>query len=464
MAAAFKCKAVVPRSDQALLDIVPRWSETSVELPALILEPEIDEDIVDAIKFAKTNGLILVVANGTCGPFVPITSKTLYMKMSRFNHVDLDMSSETVRIGGGATTAAVMKAITKAGYYTLWPNSDAVGYVGCLLGGGSSTMNGLHGYMVDAVVSIQLITADGSKLEVGPFSTGKERDLFNVLCGAGFGFGVITSVVMKAFRISNLHLDNNNNIWTRRVILPANAIEIAARTFAVMHQVPPALTMTMVCTRSPPTSEAPGIPITMITGTYFGPSKEGEVAAASLFDEELITSALESVTELVSLADINLPLKPLSINGGHKGFSSTFLESIDAKAIQEAFDLWLQLGDRHLDAYPTSLVFNRWNTEAIIRNGQAEPGRGKFFEHRTQSMVANVMRWSIKKESVQAVEQFGDNFLRIVRSGSAGPPKSIPNNQRPDMDLEELYSRGKIAEIKEIKYTWDPLGMFWCPV
>lgn len=167
---------------------------------------------------------------------------------------------------------------------------------------------------------------------------------------------------------------------------------------------------------------------------------------------------------MVSFADVNLPLKPLSTNGGHKGFSSTFLESIDAKAIQEAFDLWLSLGERHHDAHPTSLVFNRWNPEAIFRHGQTEIGRGKFFEHRIFNMVANVMRWCSKEETVQAVEQFGDDFLKIVRRGSVRPHKCIANNQRPNMGLEELYSRDKVIKLREIKSTWDPLQIFWCPI
>lgn len=261
----FKCEATVPNSNQALHDVVPRWSETFVELPALILTPDCEGDIVDAIKYAKEHGLTVVAANGTCAPFVSITSKTLYLKLNKFNGVDLDVTSKTVRIGGGATTAEVIKTTTAAGYYTLWPNSNALGYVGCVLDGGSNTMDGLHWYMIDAVVSIQLITAAGMKLEVGPFSTGKERELFNALCGAGFGFAVVTSVVMKAFHMVDLNLDNNT-IWTRRISLPANAIEIVAKTFADMQQVPIALTMTMVCTRSPPNSENLGTPVIMITG------------------------------------------------------------------------------------------------------------------------------------------------------------------------------------------------------
>jgi hypothetical protein len=83
-------------------------------------------------------------------------------------------------------------------------------------------MNGLHGFMVDAVASMQLITTDGVRLEVSLSSKGSERTLFNALCGAGFGLAIVTSVVMKAFRISRLRL-TDNSIWTRRVVLPASA-------------------------------------------------------------------------------------------------------------------------------------------------------------------------------------------------------------------------------------------------
>ncbi len=457
-----KCEVLAPDHSGASQHTLPRWSNTYVETPAIIIRPDAEDDIVVAVKYAKENNLTLVTANGGRAPFVPITSKTLYLDMERFNQVTLDKSSGTVRIGGGASTEDVINSLTAKEYYTLWPNSNAVGYVGCLLGGGSSTVNGLHGYLIDAVESIQLITADCVKLEVGPHSEREERILFNALCGAGFGLAVVTSVVMKAFPIASMGL-TDNGIWTRRVTLPATAIDVAAQTFASMRQLPPALTLTIVCARAPPTSATPLAPLIMMVASYFGPPSEGEQAVPALFDDSLTSQALSAETKLIPFAEANLPLKPLSANSGHKGFSGAFLDTIDAESIQEAFARWLKLGEQYEDASPTTLIFNKWDAKAIIANGQTEVGRAKFFEHRHQSMVANAMRWCTKTESIHAVDKFGEDFLHIVRRTEKGPPKCFANNQRPGMDMEELYSREKLVELRRIKSKWDPHGVFWSP-
>ena len=458
----FKCETLVPERDQASHDVIPRWSDTYVDLPAVIVKPDSEDDIIDAINYSKQSSITLVTANGARAPFVPITGKTLYLDMQKFNQVSLDKSAGTVRIGGGASTGDVIKSITAEGYYTLWPNSNTVGYVGCVLGGGSDTMNGLHGYMVDAVESFQLITADGEKLEVSPRSQGRERALFNALCGAGFGLGIVVSVVMKAFPLPNLNL-TSNSIWTRRVVLPPTAIGLAAQTFVNVRDLSPALMLTMICMRSPPSSATPGAPMIMMTGSYFGPSDEGEAACASLFHKDLISQAIHAATELVPFADANQAARALSANGGHKGFSSTFLETLDARTIEAAFKLWLQLGEKYEDARPTALIFNKWDTKAIVANGQTDVGRAKFFEPRRQSMMASAARSCTKDETRPAMDRFGEDFLKIVRRDNEGPPRTFANNLRPGMDMEELHSKERLAELRNIKAMWDPQGIFWSP-
>lgn len=64
-------------------------------------------------------------------------------------------------------------------------------------GGGHNPLNGLHGMAADAVLAYQVVTANGR------FITATEDahpDLFWALRGGGGGtFGVVTSVVVKAF-------------------------------------------------------------------------------------------------------------------------------------------------------------------------------------------------------------------------------------------------------------------------
>jgi FAD/FMN-containing dehydrogenase len=114
-----KCDVFVPSHSQTLEDVVPRWSQTHVNLPALVVKPDSEDDIVDAINYAKDRNLTLVVANGTRAPFVPVTSTTLYLNMRKFDRVFVDKAAGTVTIGGGASTGEVISGVTGEGYYTL---------------------------------------------------------------------------------------------------------------------------------------------------------------------------------------------------------------------------------------------------------------------------------------------------------------------------------------------------------
>ncbi|KAI9146911.1 FAD-linked oxidoreductase azaL [Paramyrothecium foliicola] len=159
--------------------MVSRWSDHNVELPAMVVRPNSKQDIVDSIMFARNSNLTLIPGNGGCASWVPITTKTMYLDMKNFNNVVVNQSSRTVRIGGGASTGETIKTVVAAGYYTLWCNSNAVGYVGSILGGGISPFTGLHGFLIDAIEAIEIITTDGKVREVGPSSEGDEKALFN---------------------------------------------------------------------------------------------------------------------------------------------------------------------------------------------------------------------------------------------------------------------------------------------
>lgn len=90
-----------------------------------------------AIDYSRKNALQLLPAGGGHGSFVPVTSKTLYLDLKRFDKVEVDNNAQTVTVGGGAVTGQLVKACTDQGFYTTWVNSNAVGVVGSILGGGN---------------------------------------------------------------------------------------------------------------------------------------------------------------------------------------------------------------------------------------------------------------------------------------------------------------------------------------
>lgn len=351
----------------------------------------------------------------------------------------------------------------------VFPNSNAVGMIGAFLGGGSSAFNGIHGFGIDNVLAIRLITASGSILTLTPSSTGEEASLFNTLCGAGHGLGIITSLTLTAFPISGLRL-TNNKIWVRRTIFPPTAIATAAEVY--MQLQPPAgpLVPVLGFARTPPNSPAKGAPMIMVSLAYFGPQEEAEQAAAAALAPDVAGQAISAETLAVPFANMNDGAEAFNGHGGLKDMYTCMLESLSVASIARAFERWRRFGDEVEDARPrTYAVVGSWNTQALVAGAAAGAGGAdsKFYRYRSRGLIMQAATWYGKPETRAAADEYGREILEIFREEDAKnkvAPASFANNIRFGQDLEEVYSKDMIGELKRVRRLWDPKGIFWSPV
>lgn len=77
---------------------------------------------------------------------------------------------------------------------------DCVGFTGATLGGGIGPYSGLYGAMSDSVSSIEMITGRGDILTV---SADDYSDLFWGMKGAGFNYGIVTSLTYEVYDATN---------------------------------------------------------------------------------------------------------------------------------------------------------------------------------------------------------------------------------------------------------------------
>ncbi|KAJ5826019.1 hypothetical protein N7474_003157 [Penicillium riverlandense] len=456
---------IVSKTSTPLYRSVSRWSDTGIlERPALIIVPESEDDILAAIDYSTKNALQLLPAGGGHGSFVPITSKTLYLDLKRFDKVEVDGNAQTVTVGGGAVTSQLVKACTDQGFYTTWVNSNAVGVVGSILGGGNPTMGGLHGMMIDHVLSVRLITAEGRPVEVSPSSTGNDLALFNALCGAGNGLGVITSLTMRIFPLNNLQL-SEQGVWIRRLIFPESAIELAARVFDKLQPPPPPLVVAMVCARAPPSAPKPGAPMIILTVTYYGPPDHAEAIVPVLFDEEIVAKTISAQTVLTPMSKLNDSLAHLDVHGGFKDIQSAWVKETHSKTIVAAFGKWLDFTTQHEDARRTTIVLSSFNTQKQIEISNTAEGQARYCSHRDRGTQALIISWFTEERTKLAAADFAKGIKALYRQGSSASelPRTILNNFGPDTKLSELHTGGRVGQLKRLANFWDPTGLFWKP-
>jgi len=190
------CEVTIPTAgDNVGAVLGNRWMQhAESSLPAAVVIPSTEEDVVSVVQYAAKNGLKVIPSGGGCAGFLVVDSKSIYLNLHKLNSVDVDEEKETVTVGGGTIWGDVIPVISLLGYYTseylripitgwneiltkeAWANFSCVGVVGSLLGGGMSPFVGIDGYACDQVTSVRIVTSSGDIKTLSNTSRGREKN------------------------------------------------------------------------------------------------------------------------------------------------------------------------------------------------------------------------------------------------------------------------------------------------
>lgn len=148
--------------------------------------------------FATRHHISLVVCGG--GYSTSSASSThggIVVDLSTMRRVLVDPASHTVAVQGGATWADVDAATEREGLAVVGCTSSAAGVGGTTLGGGFGWLTGRRGLVIDNLISVKMVLADGRIVNA---SRTENSDLFWAVRGAGQDFGVATEFVLRAHR------------------------------------------------------------------------------------------------------------------------------------------------------------------------------------------------------------------------------------------------------------------------
>jgi hypothetical protein len=350
-------------------------------------------------------------------------------------------------------------------------NSGAVGMVGLILGGGYSAFTGLHGLVIDNVLSVQGITAAGRaiSLDASSSTTGEERAVFDVLLGAGYGLMVVTSVTMRAFPLSSLQLDDHDKLFVHRWMFPVTAIQQVAELFrSLTSNISPKMSPVLVVARAPPSAPVPDVPVLLLTITYFGPGQEAEAIIGSLIAPDVSTLAISSQTIPVPVAKMLEGTKMFDIHGGFNAQHTVRAANFSPATIVDAFTRWKQFGDDVEDARPLStLVFFSFDPTVSIANGSAQDpeARGRrMFAGRDRPPFCQAITWYSRSETKPAAEKYVAEVMRILRRDDTAKglsPLTLPNNMRDGLNMEQGYTEDMLVEMKRVHKMWNENGLFY---
>ncbi|MBA7552288.1 hypothetical protein ES705_44846 [subsurface metagenome] len=159
-------------------------------------------DVIAAVNFSRDNNLLVAVrGGGHNGGGLGLCNEGLVIDLSGLKFVRVDISDNTVRVGGGNLWGEVDHATHPYGLAIPAGIISTTGVGGLTLGGGVGHLSRKYGLTIDNLLEADMVLADGSVVTV---NKEKNADLFWGIRGGGGNFGIVTSFKFQAHPVKTV--------------------------------------------------------------------------------------------------------------------------------------------------------------------------------------------------------------------------------------------------------------------
>jgi FAD/FMN-containing dehydrogenase len=179
-------------ADSAGYDTARRVLNPAIDRrPALIVQPTGTADVRRAVGFAAAHGLLLAVkCGGHSFSGMSTCDRGMQIDLSNMRGVRVDPAAKRAFVEGGTLLGLVDHEAAAHGMVTPLGTVSHTGVGGLTTGGGFGRLARRFGLAVDNVMSVDVVTADGS---VKHADRNEHPDLYWGVRGGGGNFGVVTN-------------------------------------------------------------------------------------------------------------------------------------------------------------------------------------------------------------------------------------------------------------------------------
>ncbi|KAL2871245.1 FAD-binding oxidoreductase [Aspergillus lucknowensis] len=429
--------------------LTPRWTDYNKPTYIGAIKPATENDIQITVEIAADQGLPFFTTGGGHGISNYSTFTGLSIDLSNFRTVELDTKENLLTIGGSTKVSQLLDLLWENGKELPLGSCECVGVVGATLGGGISSLQGIHGLLLDALQSVRVVTPSGALLTA---SRTENADLFWALRGAGSNFGIVTSAT---YRVSDVV--NNGLAMNADFVFPASANR---SFFEIMRgfdeDFPKELGITGVAFFNRSSNE----PVIAVNAIYYGPQSTGEPLMQPFVDLNPTMSNISTVTsrQLMDAAFFSFfgGNNGACIPNQHINIYTVGLKQTPVPTFESFFNdldgFWREYPD-----YQGRLLLQRYANDAVTD----VPDEDAAYAQRQVKTFMNIEGFYTDPGIDAAVDSFvgpaRDEFARV----SGFEEYTVYSNYaRGDEGAGAWYGSRKLPELTRLKSKWDPKGLF----
>ncbi|MER6315019.1 FAD-binding oxidoreductase [Streptomyces sp. NPDC001581] len=421
------------------------WNGSVDRSPALIAYCTGVADVIDAVRFAAASGLPLAVRSGGHSfPGQSVCDDGIVIDLSPMRGIRVDPEARTVRAQAGVLLGELDRETQAFGLAVPAGIVTHTGLAGLTLGGGIGWLMRKYGLTIDQLLSVDLVTADGTFLKA---SADENPDLFWGVRGGGGNFGIVTEF---EFRLNPL----GPVVLAGPVVWPmAESARLLRFYREWITDVPDELTTAIVHRKAPAVDYVPpelrGKPVVMVVCCYAGPVEEGQEVLRPLRESGTGTAPVLDLCAPKPFTEHQAMFDPSFPHGRWYYFKSCDVDRLTDEVIDRTAEHAARIVSP-LTAFP---IFQLGG--AIARVGEDETA----FGGRGAGHTFNINGTTEGADGFEAER----TWARGLWSALAPHHTGVYSNflmEEGEGRVEQAYGAQKYRRLRELKRRYDPGNLF----